>query len=215
MDRLMPFDELNVLRPIVADIFSKTPEERKDYEAYLLDLIEDILLLSYVSGNEAAVTMLSDNPEAEAATIPQAEASEPATEGVTIQEGEEEQVAESVNKKIAGKTWRQRVTEYISDEKATTEDIMRVAETDSHRVYNEAMWNVAEKESEQGKVIYKRWQTMLDDRVRGTHAYLEGETIPLNERFYTFDGDSAMHPGGFTDPANDCGCRCRLVLTRV
>lgn len=209
MDRLMPFDELNVLRPIVADIFSKPPEERKDYEAYLLDLIEDLLLLSYLSGNEAAVTMLSDNPEAEAAPIPQTEASGPAPEV------EEEQVAESVNKKIAGKTWRQRVTEYLEDEKATTEDIMRVATTDSHRVYNEAMWNVAEKESEQGKVIYKRWETMLDDRVRETHAYLEGETIPLNERFYTFDGDSAMHPGGFTDPANDCGCRCRLVLTRV
>lgn len=214
MDRLMPFDELNVLRPIVADIFSKPPEERKDYEAYLFDLIEDLLLLSYVSGNEAAVTMLSDNPEAEAATIPQTEASEPATEEVTIPEGEEEQVAESVNKKIAGKTWRQRVTEYLEDEKATTEDIMRVATTDSHRVYNEAMWNVAEKESEQGKVIYKEWECMMLPTSRETHIYLNGERVPLNEEFFTFDGDSAMHPGGFTDPSNNINCLCRLRLSR-
>lgn len=191
MDRLMPFDELNVLRSIVTDIFGGDQKNRKQYEGYLMDLIEEILLLSYIYGNESANTMLESEVPVEDKTV-----------------------AAVVDKPIADKTWRQRVTQYLENENATAEDIMRVAETDSHRVYNDAMWEVAEEEKDKGAVIFKRWETMLDDRVRETHEYLEGEEVPLDEPFWTFDGDEAMHPGDFTMPENNINCRCRLSLIR-
>ena len=215
MDRLMPFDELNIFGATVQLIFERDRENKRQYLDYLLDDIEDILIMSYLFGNEAANTMLkTDYPPVEA------------------------EVTASVNAVIAGKTWRERVTEYIESEdeeelaieegevvekiatrpsarRITAEDIMRVVETDAHRVYNEAMWAVATKAQENGIVVYKRWETMLDDRVRYTHAYLQGEAVPLSEYFYTYDGDFAIRPGDFIFPENNIGCRCRLILTRA
>ena len=201
MDRLMPFDELNIFRTMVENIYETDEKNRKRYLDFLLDDIEEILILSYLFGNEAANTMLDLDIRPE--------------EGV---------VEKSVYRKIAGKDWKQRVTEYIEKETdsgkaiplpAAVEEIMRVVETDSHRIYNEAMWNVAETAQKRGIVIYKRWETMLDDRVRDTHLYLQGESVPLNEYYYTYNGNYALRPGGFGVPEEDIGCRCRLVLTRA
>ena len=189
MDRLMPFDELNVLSPIVMDIFARPYEERKRFKDYLVDEILDILILSYVYGNEAAETMLDED----------------------IAVAKEELTA-AVDRKVADKTWRQRIDEYMDSETATAADIMRVAETDAHRIYNEAIVDVGKKAK--GK-INKTWVTMMDDRVRETHDYLEGETIPFEDDFYTFDGDYASQPGGFLFPENNINCRCRLVLSRA
>jgi len=215
MDRLMPFDELNIMDATVRNIFERDRENKRHYLEFLLDEIEEILILSYIFGNEAANTMLeTDFPP------------------------EEAQVTASVNREVAGKTWRQRVTEYLENEenaelstqkgdfaeksenilrtrRTTAEDIMRVVETDSHRIYNDAMWNVATRAQDDGIVVYKRWETMLDDRVRDTHAYLQGEAVPLSEYFFTYDGDFALRPGDFQFPENVIGCRCRLVLTRA
>lgn len=193
MDRLMPFDELNIMDATVRNIFERDRENKRHYLEFLLDEIEEIFILSYIFGNEAANTMLeTDFPP------------------------EDAQVTASVNREVAGKTWRQRVTEYLENETPdTAEEIMRVVETDSHRIYNEAMWNVATRAQDRGIVVYKRWETMLDDRVRDTHAYLQGEAVPLSEYFFTYDGDFALRPGDFQFPENVIGCRCRLVLTRV
>ena len=54
---------------------------------------------------------------------------------------------------------------------------------------------------------------MGDERVRDTHSPLEGITVGLNDLFYTWDGDAAMAPGGFTLPQNNVNCRCWITLT--
>ena len=54
----------------------------------------------------------------------------------------------------------------------------------------------------------KRWQTMMDDRVRDTHSYLEGMEVPYNEDFWTYDSDHAPAPGMFNRPENNINCRC-------
>ena len=215
MDRLMPFDELNTLRTTVQNIFETDRENKRQYLEFLLDEIEEILILSYIYGNEAANTMLGTGYIAK-----------------------EDDVSASVNKVIAGKTWRQRVTEYLENEenaelsvqkgdfteksdniprtrRITAEDIMRVVETDSHRVYNEAIWNVAARAQDNGIVVYKEWVCMMLPTSRDTHIYLNGEKIPLNEEFFSYDGDYALHPGGFLFPENNINCLCRLVLTRA
>ena len=62
------------------------------------------------------------------------------------------------------------------------------------------------------KTIYKQWRTMLDDRVRETHDFLEGATVPVDARFYTNDGDSARFPGDFMLVENNANCRCLIRL---
>lgn len=63
--------------------------------------------------------------------------------------------------------------------------------------------------------IRKIWNTMGDDRVRDTHAVLNGTSKALNEAFFTIDGDSAMSPARFTLPENNIGCRCWLTFKKI
>lgn len=91
------------------------------------------------------------------------------------------------------------------------EAIKRVVETEYHRMYNTGAFDTATAFTlATGKTVYKRWDTMLDEKVRDTHSYLEGDLQPLDRAFFTFDGDSAMFPGGFTLPQNNINCRCTL-----
>ena len=75
--------------------------------------------------------------------------------------------------------------------------------------YSEALLETADKS---GKKFLKKWQTMEDDRVRDTHDYLQGVVVDRDERFYTFDGDSARYPGDFGLPENNVNCRCYVEL---
>jgi hypothetical protein len=85
-----------------------------------------------------------------------------------------------------------------------------------HRMYNLGAIDTAEEVQQiNGINILKEWHTVGDDKVRETHKYLEGYKIPLDERFYTFDGDSALYPGGFEEAQNNVGCRCILIYTEM
>lgn len=110
----------------------------------------------------------------------------------------------SVNLEIDGKTFRDRITE-----DSTVEEVIRIIDTEAHRDYNTGVYDAAE---ESGKPVRKRWYTMMDDRVRDTHQYLEGMEVGLNDLFYTDDGDAALFPGGFELPQNNVNCRCIVTL---
>ena len=87
------------------------------------------------------------------------------------------------------------------------ENIIRIVETEAHSDFNEGSLR---KAASSGKARYKRWSTMLDDRVRDTHFYLQGMRVPIDASFYTYDGDSAYAPGGFFLAENNVNCRCTL-----
>ena len=118
----------------------------------------------------------------------------------------DDRMMESVYRDIAGKNFIDRVTEYA--EMGNPADILRVLETDGNRVYNAGGLLGA-----RGKASYKTWLTQLDDRVRETHDYLEAVTVPIDEDFYTFDGDHAPMPGMFENVANNANCRCTLLFS--
>ena len=59
----------------------------------------------------------------------------------------------------------------------------------------------------------KSWITMMDEKVRDTHQYLEGMTVGIDEDFYTYDGDHAPAPGLFEFPENSINCRCELLFS--
>lgn len=199
----MPFDELSVVSERIKSDFQLTPEQRKAVKEDRMDEILELLILSYLYGNEAANDMLY---RTEIETRMRSE-----TETVRIVPIDTDSMNGSVYRDIAGENWEQRVSDYYDSEDGTADDVIRVLDTDSHRVYNDAIEDVGERSS--GR-IYKTWETMLDDRVRDTHEWLQSVRVPLNERFYTFDGDSARYPGDFTLPQNNINCRCRISLSR-
>lgn len=88
------------------------------------------------------------------------------------------------------------------------DEIQRVVDTEYHRMYNTGAYDTATEMENEGYPVMKRWITMGDDRVRDTHSYIDDELVPLDEEFYTYDGDSAMFPGDFSNPANNINCRC-------
>ena len=185
------FDELNILNERIAADFNLEPEQRKEHKQDRIDEILDMLIMAYVFGTEDADEQLL------------------VTESVVTEE-----MYASIWSDIAGKDWEQRVSEYYDDPKATAEDIKRVVETDTNRIYSDAVQNVGEKTAKRGIPVTKTWETMLDDKVRLHHELLQSVTIPINERFISLDGDTARYPGDFTNPENNINCRCFLTLGR-
>ena len=186
------FDELDILRERLNADFSLGTEQRKLFRDDRIDEILDMLIMAYVFGTEDANEELT------------------VTEEVITDE-----MHRAVWKKIADKNWEDRVREYFDDPDGTVDEIMRVVETDTNRIYSDAVLNVGEKVSRRGVPVSKTWNTMQDDRVRATHEYIESVTVPIEKRFYTYDGDSARYPGDFADPQNNCGCRCYITLNRA
>ena len=54
------------------------------------------------------------------------------------------------------------------------------------------------------------WITERDDRVRDTHAAMDGQVKAAGEYFTSPSGAMTLHPGGFGVAEEDCGCRCGL-----
>lgn len=218
MDRLPPFDQLAVLRSELESDFAAGPEERKHRKRDRIDEILEMLIMAYMFGNESANTMLFGPDIVD--TIDPDEPNRPVRIDV-------DDMNKSVFKDIAGKDWEQRVSEYYDSDSGTVDDVIRVVDTDMNRVYNDSVLDVGEK-ANRGKVertntdapvpdatgrVMKTWVTMADDRVRDTHDYLEGMSVPINERFFTFDNDYARYPGDFQLPQNNINCRCRISLS--
>lgn len=197
-DRLPPFEQLETLRSELEDDFSGGIEERKRNKKRRIDEILEMLIIAYMFGNESGNYMLSGE------TAPTQDDEElPIPIRVDSMNG-------SIFRKIADKTWEERVSEYLDDEAGTVDEIIRVVDTDLNRVYNDSILDVGERAD---GTVMKTWQTMEDDRVRDTHFPLQSVKIPVDSRFYSWDGDSARYPGDFTLPENNINCRCRISLS--
>lgn len=186
MPSILPFDELNsVADDIRAKIAKTDGKVAKEDEEDIIDELLDLFLLAYATGNGVTNDNLSSSWKP------------------TVDE-----VMDTVDAKVAGKTWEERVREY-AENGGTADDIVRIAETETHRIANEAALNTARKAG----ATSKTWQTMMDDRVRETHDYLLGVTVGINDDFITFDGDSAPAPGMFSLAENNVNCRCELIFS--
>lgn len=185
MASILPFDELNRLELRLRERFpdGKLVKE-EDYED-IIDEMLDLFLLAYAMGNSVTNENLSSDY---APTLDDA--------------------LNTVDERIAGKTWRERVEEYF-DENGSVDDLLRIAETEMHRDANESALETAQ----QAGANWKTWATMLDDKVRETHDYLEGETVAIDEDFYTWNGYHAPAPGMFGVPEEDINCRCELIFS--
>ena len=189
---ILPMDEIHALeeklKPHFEDDGKGRIKSRQDAEE-IIDELLDLFLIAYASGVTATSTELG-----------------------TVLSPSVEDIDAAVFAEVAGETWKQRVMDYY-DSGGTLYDIQRIAETDATRIYNQgALDTVSVNNAQDGTV--KRWVTMMDDRVRDTHSYLEGMEVPYNARFYTYDGDSAEAPGMFSLPENNINCRCVVEIIR-
>lgn len=184
MASILPFDEINRLELSIRERFGREPLPKEEEED-IIDELLDLFLLAYAMGNEVTNENLSSNYEPSV-----------------------DDVMKVVDEKVAGKTWRERVKEYFANG-GTGEDILRIADTETHRIANKSALDTAKKAGAKTKT----WATMLDDRVRETHDYLEGMTVGIDEDFYTYDGDHASAPGLFGLAENNVNCRCELLFS--
>ena len=193
---LMPYDELNTFKAMVTEYKTEplTNDEKARLRLDIEDYIEFLLIEAYVYGNVQAMQDLGILDKDPAELI------------------NPDVMEQTINERIADKTFKQRITEYLDDENSTIEDFQRVAETDATRVYNAGVVDGGKASGVPG--VMKQWITMDDDRVRSTHEYLQSMTVPLDADFYSWDGDHARAPGLFTLPENNINCRCTLTLIR-
>lgn len=184
MTSILPFDELNRFEATLRERFADGKLVKEDEED-IIDEMLDLFLLAYAMGNSVTNANLSSN------WMPPVD-----------------EVMKTVDAKVAGKTWRERVEEYFSSG-GSVDDLVRIAETETHRDANTAALDTARKAG----ATSKTWITMMDDRVRDSHDYLLGQTVGIDEDFYTWDGAHAPAPGMFGVPEEDINCRCECEFS--
>lgn len=181
---LMPFDELNAFKLKLAEHFDSEGHVRsKQDEEDIIDELFELFLLSYAQGAEAANTQLSSSYV-------------PSLDDVIV----------TVDAKVAGKTWRERVSEYFTSG-GTIADIIRIAETEAHRDSNAGAFETAKAVG----ATEKEWHCMLLPTSRDTHVYLDGVKAPIDGEFYSYMGGSTKYPGQWGIAEEDVNCLCWLT----
>ena len=184
---MLPVDELNTLQAGIT-ITMEDPEMNVETKKRVIkDDIEDFLILVYLMGAEETEKNFRSR-------------------NVTYRR-DDDKLFDALYKEFAGKTIPQEIDGYVDE--GDIDSIKMVADTNMTRMYSTGAYDAGE----QFGGGMKRWKTMMDDRVRTTHEFLEGVKVPFEKRFYTFDGDSALYPGGFSNAANNVNCRCEIVIT--
>jgi hypothetical protein len=182
MASILPFDEINAM---IRQEYSEAMEDsdKKKAAQRIADLLLEYLIFAYRMGVKRTATDLGGDIEDDI-----------------------DEMYEIIFCLIEGETFEDRVRRWVEEEAEGRLGVL--AESEAHRVCESAGYSAAERaSSEKNILVGKRWETMQDDRVRETHEYLQGTVVPLNEEFYTSDGDHAQEPGGFMMPENNCGCR--------
>jgi hypothetical protein len=183
MRSLLPIDELNALEERLKQHFDEDGHiaSKEDCEDIIDDLL-DLYLLALAEAVDAVNQQFG-----------------------TAIEPTPQEVQETVYRAIDGATWRDRVVAWYATG-GTLADIMRIAETETTRIWNAAALDTAIKAGAKTKT----WVTMADWLVRDTHNYIHLVEVPIDAEFYTFDGDHAQAPGGFERVENNANCRCEL-----
>ena len=212
-ERVLNFDELNIIKReqirdmVEAEIYSDLPDRKVDRKR-CEDIIFDLLTMAYTYGIDKAGLSLEQNLPVD-----------------------QDLLRDSVYEATAGETAFERMTAHIDAASPDIEaggpaavdaatklinELTVLIDTEQHRVANEGILDGAHdyqrKHPEQ--TVMKRWATMLDDRVREPHEWLEGSTVPLDAYFYS-DGDRALAPGGFQSAELNVNCRCELDIFAV
>lgn len=89
---------------------------------------------------------------------------------------------------------------------------LRIVRTESKRSIETAKHDSAVHATKNGVVMMKEWNTVQDERVRSSHAPLDGVKIPTDE-YFEIDGERAEAPTMFSSPEHSINCRCFLTYS--
>lgn len=84
-----------------------------------------------------------------------------------------------------------------------------ITRTEGHRIQSASNYNACVDAKAKGADVVKQWSAALDARTRPSHRSLDGQIVEVDEPF-KYGNKTAMFPGDFGDPAEDCNCRCRV-----
>ena len=216
--QLATIDQISILAERVISETENLPAEQK--KKRIIDEVYELLILAYLFGTERAAGDIrqyeEEQQEAQSENPSQTSAqdfAEMPSQEAEIQYSPQE-MYEAIYKPVAGETFEERIDRRLREGTLDKETLKHIMETDYHRCEETGAYNTAQQfAKESGTKPYKIWRTMADDRVRETHWYIHGNEVPIEDRFYTFDGDSARFPGDFSLPENNISCRCWLGYT--
>ena len=216
--QLATIDQISILAERVIRRTENMPAERKKKE--IVDEVYELLILAYLFGMERAAGDIRQYEEEQQEAQPEnpSQASAQDFAEMPSQEAEikysPQEMYEAIYKPVAGETFEERIDRRLREGTLDKETLKRIMETDYHRCEETGAYNTAQQfAKESGTKPYKIWRTMADDRVRETHWYIHGVEVPVEDRFFTYDGDSARFPGDFSLPENNISCRCWLAYT--
>lgn len=89
---------------------------------------------------------------------------------------------------------------------------LRVAQTEAHRVHNQARLESVEHADDIGVEMVKVWVATVDSRTRDAHADLDGEEVGVDEDFVSSNGGRGPAPGQMGEASDDINCRCTFIV---
>lgn len=88
-----------------------------------------------------------------------------------------------------------------------------IVRTEGHRIQQASADDARNIAKAKGADVVKQWDASLDMVTRPVHRALDGQIRETKDPF-EYGGHTAMYPGAFGDPSQDCNCRC-VALTRA
>ena len=156
-----------------------------------------------------------DPKEAVAAVMTESKLSVPLYESLGIDTKKlSETISSEISRGIASNMAYTEIARNIANaSKAPLGRAKTIVQTEAHRIQEKAALDAQYKAKSRGADVVKQWNSTLDGDTRPTHRKLDGQIREVEKPFEA-NGQEAMYPGGFGDPAEDCNCRCRS-LTRA
>jgi hypothetical protein len=90
-----------------------------------------------------------------------------------------------------------------------------IIRTESHRVHEAGKRTAVERATNQGVKMEKVWVSSKDERVRSSHAHMDGQVVDATADFVnTQTGGRGPAPGEMGVAEDDINCRC-VAIYRV
>lgn len=130
----------------------------------------------------------------------------------------ERQIQDCISQPVGDMTLIERISGYIAETdnevpiSTIIDKIKSAVEDDGFRVYENAVLECGLALDDEGYIVTKTWNAIIDEVTRETHFELNGTTIPVDEYFVTSGGAAALAPKMFGVPSEDIHCRCVITL---
>lgn len=93
----------------------------------------------------------------------------------------------------------------------STQRALQIARTESTRAANLGTQRAYTEAASMGIQVRKQWLSARDERVRNSHASLDGQTVGANENFVSESGAEGPAPASLGSPDEDINCRCTMI----